>query len=307
MNKNNLYNIYQLTKRNMLIFFKNKTTIFFSLIAPVLILLIYVLFMGDLQANMIMDNFKDLNLTTKEAKAIVNAWVISGIVGISILTVALNTMFITISDREKKIVDDFQASPVKTTYLTLSYFISAVVITFLVSLAFAIIGNIYLLMTGGSMFVFNILDILKLLSVLLLSSLSAVIILMFITSFFKKTSTAASFTGIFTALIGFLVGAYLPVSFLPSGIQNFSSLIPGTHSTALFRQIYLDKVLASTVITDKVPLNFIEQIKAQYGYNLNLFNLNINSLIMIVYLVISILIFFVLYTLISKFRNKHKI
>lgn len=305
--KKYLFNIYELTKRNMLIFFKNKTTIFFSLIAPVLILLIYILFMGDFQVDIIMDNIGSIDVTKKEISSIVNAWVISGIIGISTLTVALNSMFITISDREKGIVNDFHASPVNQVNLTLSYFISAVIITFFISLVFSIMGTIFLMISSGGLFSFNVLDIFKLLGLLLLSSLSAVIILMFITSFFKKTSTAASFTGIFTALIGFLVGTYLPAGFLPIGIQNFANIIPGTHSTALFRQLYLSKVISKPNIIDKVGIDFINQIKDQYGYNLKLFNFEITTGLMVLYLFISIVIFFLLQIIVSKFRNKHKI
>ncbi|HKL95157.1 MAG TPA: ABC transporter permease [Haploplasma sp.] len=305
--KKYLFNIYELTKRNMLIFFKNKTTIFFSLIAPVLILLIYILFMGDFQVDIIMDNIGSIDVTKKEISSIVNAWVISGIIGISTLTVALNSMFITISDREKGIVNDFHASPVNQVNLTLSYFISAVIITFFISLVFSIMGTIFLMISTGGLFSFNVLDIFKLLGLLLLSSLSAVIILMFITSFFKKTSTAASFTGIFTALIGFLVGTYLPAGFLPIGIQNFANIIPGTHSTALFRQLYLSKVISKPNIIDKVGIDFINQIKDEYGYNLKLFNFEITTGLMVLYLFISIVIFFLLQIIVSKFRNKHKI
>ena len=305
--KKYLFNIYELTKRNMLIFFKNKTTIFFSLIAPVLILLIYILFMGDFQVDIIMDNIGSIDVTKKEISSIVNAWVISGIIGISTLTVALNSMFITISDREKGIVNDFHASPVNQVNLTLSYFISAVIITFFISLVFSIMGTIFLMISTGGLFSFNVLDIFKLLGLLLLSSLSAVIILMFITSFFKKTSTAASFTGIFTALIGFLVGTYLPAGFLPIGIQNFANIIPGTHSTALFRQLYLSKVISNPNIIDKVGIDFINQIKDEYGYNLKLFNFEITTGLMVLYLFISIVIFFLLQIIVSKFRNKHKI
>ncbi|HHT55381.1 MAG TPA: ABC transporter permease [Acholeplasma sp.] len=305
--KDYTYNIYELTKRNMLIFFKNKTTIFFSLIAPVLILLIYILFLSDFQVNMIMDSFENINLNKSEIKSIVNSWVISGIIGISILTVALNTMFITISDRETKVFNDFQASPVNIINLTLSYFISAVIITFIISLMFAIVGTTYLLSTGGSMFLFSFVEILKLLGIILISSLSAVIILMFITSFFKKTSTAASFTGIFTALIGFLVGAYLPSSILPKRVQNVANLVPGTHSTSLFRQLYLDKVFNNSNIIDKVSSEFIDSIKTQYSYNLIVFNYEFNTITMLLYLLLSIIVFFVIYLLISNYRKKNKI
>lgn len=304
--KNYAYNIYELTKRNMLIFFKNKTTVFFSLIAPILILVIYILFMGNLQVNMIKDQFPDLNLTEKEILSITNAWMIAGIIGIACLTVALNSMFIAISDKERRVIDDFTASPVKLINLTLSYFISAFILTFFICFIFMTIGSLYLIITGGGLYIFSFYEFLQLIGILTLSSLSAVIGLMCITSFFNKTTTAASFTGIFTALIGFLIGAYLPASVLPKSIQNFANLIPGTHSTALFRQIFMNKVLNTQSITSKVSPEFITQIKDQFGYNLSLFGYELNQGIMLAYLSVSIIIFFILYIVINKLKAKIK-
>lgn len=304
--KNDFYNLSQLTKRNMLIFFKNKTTIFFSLIAPILILTIYILFLGDMQVGLIMDSYPNLNLSTKEVKSIVDAWVISGIIGIALLTVALNTMFISILDRERNIINDFKASPVKSVNLTLSYFVSAFIITFILAAAFLMIGNLYLIIINGSIFIFSFMEIIKLIGLLIISSLSSVIILMFITSFFDKTSTAASFTGIFTALIGFLIGAYLPISFLPNSVASFSNLLPGSQATALFRNIFMNKVLNSTAIIDKVDITFINSIKDQFGFNLYVFNIELQVYFMIIYLVITTLFFFLINVLLSKYRNKIK-
>lgn len=303
---NYFYNIYELTKRNMLIFFKNKTTVFFSLIAPILILVIYILFMGNLQVSMIQEQFPNLNLTQNEILSITNAWMIAGIVGISCLTVSLNSMFIAISDKERRVIDDFTASPVKLINLSLSYFISAFILTFIICFIFLIIGSLYLSITSNFVYIFNLVDIFKLIGILLLSSLSAVIGLMCVTTFFNKTSTAASFTGIFTALIGFLIGAYLPSSILPSSVQNIANIIPGTHSTALFRQIFMEKALNSKDIIDKVSPEFITQIKEQYGFNLNLFGRELNQLSMLIYLSLSIVLFFITYILIQKIKEAIK-
>lgn len=301
--KDNIYNITQLTKRNMLIFFKNKTTIFFSLVAPILILVIYILFLGDMQLTLVLENYPELNLSTNEIRGIINAWVISGIVGISLLTVSLNSMFIAISDRERNIIHDFKASPVKSVNLTLSYFISAFIITFILALLFIIIGNVYLIITSGSMFVFNFLETLKIIGFLIITSLSSVITLMFVTSFFNKTSTAASFTGIFTALIGFLIGAYLPVSFLPKNVASFANLLPGSQATALFRNVFMNKVFNSPKILNSDDVSLINNLKDQFGFNLYVFNYALKPYFMIIYLVVTTIIFFLLNVLVGKYKK----
>lgn len=302
--KDYIYTIYELTKRNMIIFFKNKTTIFFSLIAPVLILFIYLVFMSDMQTELILDSYPNITLNKTEVNSLINSWLIAGIVGIASLTVALNSMFITILDREKKTINDFKASPINNINLTLSYFISAFIITFILTLSFIIIGNIYLIISGGNMFLFNFKETIWIILLLIISTLSSVIILMFITSFFEKTSTAASFTGVFTALIGFLIGAYLPISYLPKYIQNIANLLPGSHVTALFRQVFMEKILSSNEFVSEIPKSFIIEVKNNYGYNLILFDHELSKSFMVIYILLTSFIFFGLLIGINKIRDK---
>ncbi|CCV63934.1 ABC-type multidrug transport system, permease component [Alteracholeplasma palmae J233] len=299
--RNYLHNIWELTKRNMRIFLKNKTSVLFSMLAPVLILVIYILFMGEFQVDMIANNLPEsVEVSRKSISSITHAWMLSGIVGISSLTVALNSMFIAISDKERRVIDDFTASPVKLVNLTLSYFISAFILTFVICFLFLIIGIIYLIIATGVGFTF--LDLFSLFGILILSTLSAVIVLMCITTFFKTTSAASSFTGIFSALVGFLIGAYLPVSILPKGIQNFANLIPGSHSTGLFRTVFMKRMIES--LPEGISPEFIEQIKGTYGFDLQIFGAKINSSHMYLYLTASIFVFFIAYLVINKWIKK---
>jgi len=260
--------------------------------------------MGDMQVGMVRDAYPLLDITDKELKSVINAWVISGIIGIASLTVALNSMFITILDREKKTINDFKASPVKTVNLTLSYFISAFIITFTLTATFTLIGNIYLISFGGKMFLFSFIEIIKLILILVLSSLSSVITLMFVTSFFNKTSTAAAFTGIFTALIGFLIGAYLPISFLPKGVSSIANLLPGSQATSLFRISFMDKVFNNSTFINKVDSSFISNIKNDFGYHLQIFNLKLKPYMIIIYLLLTTLLFFLLNVFVNKLKKK---
>jgi len=300
---NYLYNIWHLTRRNILIFFQNKTTLIFSMMAPILILVIYILFMGDLQINTIRAMLpSNTTVSDKEIAMVANTWMIAGIFGISSLTISLNSMFVAISDRERGIVDDFTASPVKLVNLTLSYFISAFIITFSLSLIFLIVAVLYLFVASGVAFTF--INLGELVGILTLSSLSAVIFVMCLTAFFKHTSTAASFTGVFSALIGFLIGAYLPSSILPLGLQNFASLIPGSHATGLFRVVLMNPIFER--LSSSVPTTTLEEIKNSYGFSLNLFGEQLGRTSMYTYLGISIVFLFVLYQLISLIKRRLK-
>jgi multidrug/hemolysin transport system permease protein len=128
---------------------------------------------------------------------------------------------------------------------------------------------------------------------------------MCLTAFFNHTSAAASFTGVFSALIGFLIGAYMPVSILPLSIQNFANLIPGSHATGLFRAVLMRPIL--TKLEGSMSPETIEQIKMSYGFNLQLFNMQFDRTYMYLYLGVSDLILFVIFQIISVIKRKIKV
>lgn len=300
---NYFYNIWHLTRRNILIFFQNKTTLIFSMMAPILILVIYILFMGEFQIDSIRQMLPtEVDVSDKEIAMVANSWMIAGILGISSLTISLNSMFVAISDRERGIVDDFTASPVRLVNLTLSYFISAFIITFFLSFVFLVVAILYLFFASGISF--SLASLAELLGILTLSSLSAVIFVMCLTAFFKHTSTAASFTGVYSALIGFLIGAYLPSSILPLGIQNVANLIPGSHATGLFRVVLMNPIFER--LSASLPASTIEEIKNNYGFSLNLFGGELNRSAMYTYLGLSIIALFIIYQVISLIKRRLK-
>ena len=125
-NKNsNWLSLGVLIKRNIKLYMKDKMTVFFSVLAPIIILLVYILFLGDIQAQSIMSVFESQGyaglVTETEVRAIVNNWMISGVMGVSCITVALNANIIMVRDRMNGNVNDIISSPVKRWVLYLSY------------------------------------------------------------------------------------------------------------------------------------------------------------------------------------------
>lgn len=298
----NFSTVWELTKRNILLFLKNKGTVIFSLLAPMLILVFYILFLGDMQVGVVRGMIPEgITISDKSIKSISNSWMISGVVGISCLTISLNSMLVIIADKEKKTINDFIASPIKSVTLLTSYFLSSFILTFCLCFLVLIVAIIFIAASSGSMFSFA--EIAELILILFLSCLSAVTVMICIMSLFKTNSSSAAFSGVFSAIIGFLTGAYLPISMMPTGVQNFANLIPGSHSTGLFRNLFINKALKN--LSD-VPQSFIDSITENYSINLKLFGAEIGRSMMYVYLTASIFVFFIIYLIINRLQNRYK-
>ena len=221
-----------LIKRNLKLFFRDRTSVFFSLLAVFIIIGLYVLFLGDMMTN----NFKELLVSN--ARFIVDSWIMAGILSVISITSTMGAFHIMIEDTTKKISKDFLSAPLKRSQLAGGYIISSFIVGVIMSIAALIIAEIYILAGGGSLL--GLMSLLKLLGVMLLSVFASSAMVFFIVSFFKSSSAFASASTIIGTLIGFLTGIYIPIGSLPSGVQTAIKIFPISHSAALFRQIMME-------------------------------------------------------------------
>ena len=239
-------------------------------------------------------------LDDKIIKSFVDSWLISGIMCVSCLTVALNSMLVMVSDRENGMYKDFTTAPVKPYVLTLGYFLSFYFITFIICFAVLIIGIIYL--AASSAIYFSAADFFVVLGILMLSVMSSTLIMMFIMSFIKTGSAGGAFSGIFSAVIGFLTGAYMPVSVFPKAIASITVFIPGTSSGGLFRNFLMQGALDE--MGKGLPPIFAEEMSKSFSFNHEFFGRTLGCDFMWIYLAGSVAVFLTINIIAGIIRKK---
>ena len=237
-----------LIKRNMLLFFKDKTSVFFSFMAVFVVLGLYVCFLGDMMIQPLKQDFPDT------ARELSDTWIMAGTLGIVSLTTSLSVLGIIIEDKSRSILNDFYIAPISQMKVTGAYLLSTICITFLVSVVTLIIGELYIVAYGGSFLTLSAL--LKVLACMVLSILACTAMLFFFMSFFKSATSFSNVTTIIGTLSGFLMGIYVPVGALPKLLQP-------SHCAALFRNIMMDDVLTKTF--QSIPPEHLTAFKKQFG------------------------------------------
>lgn len=281
----------KLTKRHLLVFFNNRMRVFFTLMVPFIVFVIYIFFLRNLELMTVKDVFSDSTIdelknfdpsgnapVNKYVGAILDSWMLSGIMAFSTLTISLQTNNIIVADKENGINRDFASSPVSNTVLIISYFLFSFIVTLIVSLIFLIVCFIYLACLAE--FWLSFVDIITILGVLLYSTINSVLFTIFICSFVSKDMTMVSILTVFSSAIGFLIGAYMPFYMMPSAVQNVCCFIPGTYCCSLFRYSFLAAPIteASNYIIGLDPVNgqaIIDGLTGNFGYNLEFFGMSI--------------------------------
>lgn len=234
--KDNAAVVSGLVERSLKIFLKDKASVFFSLLAPLIVLGLYLLFLGDIQMDGIKAAFEGASIEEKLLKNFVDAWMLAGVVSVACVTVSFSVQGITVQDREKGVLNDMLASPISRGIIDISYLISNFVVTLCICLIVLAVAFVYVAITGWTL---SFVDVVLLIALTIMSVLSASIISTLVGLAFRTSSQHSAFVGIISAVIGFVMGAFMPLSAFPKGVQYVTLFVPATYSAALYRNLFM--------------------------------------------------------------------
>lgn len=292
-----------LVRRHFKVFFKNKISVVFALLVPMITLILYVIFLRQLQVQAIHDEVLKIlpdasDIVLNQAYLLADGWMLSGIVAVSCISVSLNTCTIMIIDRLNGVSKDFVSSPISRRSINASYIIFNVLATFLITFCVLLVSYIYLGAVGG--FHISVGDTFLLIPILLLSVVSASLITCFVTSFLTNYNTYNSISVIISSGSGFLIGAFMPVSMLPIVARNVPLFFPGTYSAGLLRTFclrgYYDNfynILIQQYGADKAR-DLVETLNQRLSMNINFFGHDVTPGYMALAIFIFAFIFIIL-------------
>ncbi len=280
-------------KRNIKLFFRDKSAVFFSLLAVFIIIGLYALFLGDVWTS-------SLSELGESAEVLMSSWIMAGLLAVTSVTTTMGAFGIMVDDRIKKIDKDFYSSPLKRSSIAGGYVISSFVIGVIMSVVTFVLAELYILFNGGSLL--GVIGCLKVMGLILLTTFMNTALLLLLVSFFRSQNAFATASTVIGTLIGFLTGIYLPVGSLPEGVRIVVKVFPVSHAAALFRQVLMEQPLQEAF--SSVPGEAAASFKEQMGISFRFGDFSITPLISILILAATAVLFFALSVLrIAKARK----
>lgn len=257
-----------LIRRNVKLFFKDKALFISSLITPLILLVLYVTFLGKVYRDAFSSSMPEgVVLPERLLGGAVGGQLFSSLLAVCCVTVAFCSNFLIVQDKVSGAKKDFIMSPVRNSFLALGYFISAAFAALIICITASAACLIYIGVTGwyisaADMF-FIFIDILLL--TLFGTALSSVI------NFFLTTE--GQITAVGTAVsagYGFVCGAYMPLSQFGKPLQTVVGFLPGTYGTALLRN-HAMKGVFSEMLAQGIPADAVDAIRNTVDCNLYFF------------------------------------
>ncbi|MDD6240988.1 MAG: ABC transporter permease [Eubacteriales bacterium] len=293
-------NFWILVRRNMKMYFSDKMAFFTSLISPLVLLVLYLTFLGKMTTDSLLSYFPEGTISTKLANSLTGGELVSSLLAVSGVTISFTSNMRMIRDELSGAMDDFLLTPVRKPTLFLSYFVASFLASFLLCLATAFFGILYLFFQGG--YLDAKMMFLLLLEIALLSlfgtSLSS-----FVNVFVKSESALSAISALVSSAYGFLIGSYVPIHSFSEGLQNVLLFLPSTHMTSLLRKTMLSLPLEEVKeeFGEEVAKTTAESLDASFSFN----GKEISTWVMVLMVLLTCLVLLLLYLLFTYLKASH--
>ena len=289
--------IMALSIRNLRLFVRDKALVFFSFLSVIIILGLYVLFLGDIQVQNIRSM---IQMDIPEIDALVYAWMLPGLIAVASITLSLGNMGRLVDDAQGENLNDFLVSPLKRTQLILSYLISSIIITSFISVCMFALSIVIVKLKGGPWL--NLEQILQSLGIIVLLIISSALLSLYIASWVKTQNTYGVVNSMVGTFIGFVTGAYMPMGIMPVFVQNMFNILPVSLGASLLRQVYLSPILDA--VFKNAPAEMLSEYRYFQGVDLKVFGRILTPEFMYIGIFVSIVLLFILNFL--RFKNLSK-
>lgn len=240
----------QLTKRDCLLYIRDRGAIFFSLLSMLITLMLMGIFLGNMNVESVTNllseygGVRDLEADRENAKHLVEYWTLAGILVINAVTVTMTLMSNMVTDRAERKLDSLYCTPVRKGVIALSYVTSSVILGMCLCIVPFLLALVYITAGGGDMLPFE--TVLKLLGCMFLNVAVFSVIMYLFASLVKSQNAWSGVGTIIGTLVGFAGAVYLPMESLPDKVGTVLKCLPILHGTSLMRKLCCEDILAKT-------------------------------------------------------------
>lgn len=218
-----------LLKRNFILYFRNRSGVFFSLLGALISFLLYIIF---LQKNLT-DSWSQLPNSTN----LLNNWLMGGTLAVTGMTTSFTALKQMVQDRENQVNQDLFLTDLGNWGLQASYLISSIVISFVMQIFMYAVMSFYF---KESPVISHLPEIAL---IMLLSSLLSSLVNVLLIYRFQSVESLGKLATIVGTASGFLVGTYIPIGVLPDFAQIIMKCTPATYIASLYRQVLMKERL----------------------------------------------------------------
>lgn len=257
--------IITLIGRNLKRYFRDKGTVFFSLLTMLIVIALMLFFLGDMNVRSLTGaarelGVSDLDAVERHAKLYLLMWTAAGILAINTVTVTQTMIGFQIEDVSKQKMPGFLIAPISRMKLTFGYVGAAWVCSMIIGLLTLALTQVYIVSQGAVALSF--IENMQVLGMVAANSFTFAALMNLVAQFLNSAGAWSGFGTVMGTLVGFLGAIYIPMGSLPAGVQSFLKCTPILYGTSMLRRIMTAHV-GDALFTDLGEV-FVENIQSDY-------------------------------------------
>lgn len=242
--------ILYLTKRNSLVFLRDRKAVFFSILSMLIVLGLMVIFLGSMNSQNLVELLqqyggkRDLAQDEENARALIQMWTLAGILVVNSVTVTLTVIGTMVQDEEQSRLASFYVTPVKRGKLVLGYVLAAWLTGAVLSMLTLAAGEIYMVYQGWGLLPAPVLA--AMCGMILLNTFVYASLGYLMAMFIHSYSAWGGMLTIVGTLVGFAGGIYLPMSAYSERLQTVLKCLPILQGISMMRRVCLEEITETT-------------------------------------------------------------
>ncbi|MBR6908707.1 MAG: ABC transporter permease [Lachnospiraceae bacterium] len=263
---------WALNKRNLKIYFKDYSAVFFSFLSVLIVVVLSVFFLGNVAESSFLEPLKnipgrDMEADKEAVREIVYLWTVAGILTISAASITHAFYANMIKDRKDNKLNSILVMPIGRNQTVLAFVFGAFLASFIMGALTLAITEIIGLFRGFALF--SVKEHLQILLLICINSFVYSSVMYFFATLGKSESAWGAVGIIIGTLSGFFGGIYLAIGDLNAGIVKIIKCFPFIYGTSLFREVMLRRT--EDAFFEGLPGEVREGVDAYMGTSLTLF------------------------------------
>lgn len=242
--------LFYMVKRNSLVFLRERSAVFFSLLSMLIVLALMVIFLGRMNSQSLVDMLseyggpRDRALDEEHAAYLIQLWTLAGILVVNAVTVTLTMIGAMVQDETEKRLMAFYVTPVSRAKLSMGYILAAWLVGTGMCLLTLAAGECYFAIQGYGLLGAE--SLLKLTGMIALNTFVFSAIAYLLALFVHNSSAWSGLLTIVGTLVGFVGGIYLPMDALSKQVQSVLKCLPVLHGASMMRKVCTEAAIAET-------------------------------------------------------------
>ncbi len=266
-----------LTKRNMMLYFRDKGSVFFSMLSTLIVIFLMLLFLGEMNTDSITEllaklPFHDTADDEANAKLVVFAWTAAGVIPVNALMVTLCVFSTMVKDKTTGKICSVYTAPINRTACALSYITAACLCSVIVCSITLALSEIFLCVNGAAPYTFA--EHIRIIGMIIVCSFSFSAVTYLLGLLSKNDGAWSGMGMLLGTLSGFFGGIYFPVGQLSEGVRKIIECTPVIYSTVMFRSVMVSHTIEAAFAD--APAEMVEGYRSVMGIDMEAFGHSIS-------------------------------